>query len=110
MSNCENNGDKFNYGICGDGGTDKNCINLGRTYGGGGTINFGVITDPYEQEDEVTDYGYYFYKCTAWHSMNKYYIHIPNYKIYIKPLYIVVEGEAQIDRIYKKKRREKSSF
>lgn len=85
VSNCENNGDKFNYGICGDGGTDKNCINLGRTYGGGGTINFGVITDPYEQEDEVTDYGYYFYKCTAWHSMNKYYIHIPNYKIYIKP-------------------------
>lgn len=100
VSNCENNGDKFNYGICGDGGTDKNCINLGRTYGGGGTINFGVITDPYEQEDEVTDYGYYFYKCTAWHSMNKYYIHIPNYKIYIKPdtisepLYQILNDES----------------
>lgn len=75
VSNCENNGDGFHYGI---GGTGKNCINSGEIFRCGKNfgMNFGRVRD-YNSEDWV--YGYYNY------PNYKYMYNIPNYFGTIEP-------------------------
>ena len=73
VSNCENNGDGFNYGI---GGTGKNCINSGKISECGGKfgMNFGKTSS-----SNTNAYGYYNY------YDNYIYIYIPNYCKAVKP-------------------------
>ena len=73
VSNCENNGDGFYYGI---GGTGKNCMNSGKIYAGvwnSDNMNFGKIGSLSSEK-----YGYYF-------CCSDNYIYTPNYRRIIRP-------------------------